>query len=132
MLFCFLSQCFETKGHQEIFCLNQVGCPKSYFWGCRNMLLKISKPPVQFKIKTVQSSPISNQAKNQINRNHKIWIEKTTVFLGQLWKNLKQWCHLSERNLAVLSNLSIGVISLPESKSNVQIFNNFGIYLGLM
>ena len=39
---CFLSEYFETKGHQEMFWLHQEpinGCPKIYFSGCWKLLV---------------------------------------------------------------------------------------------
>ena len=113
--FCFLSKWFETNGHQEYFCLNQVGCLKRYCCGYRKILLIISKTAVcpdclQFTSKSklfkskIDEKPNKSESQN-MNR-------KNDSFLVKIMKIKKKiGAILSRRYLAIkqrrkLRNLS--------------------------
>ena len=110
-----MSKCFETNGHQEYFCLNQVGCPKRYCCGYRKLLLIISKTAcaLQFSSKSKLCSVIKSKIDEKPNKSESQNMNrKNDSFLVKIMKIKKKiGAILSRRYLAIkqrrkLRNLS--------------------------
>ena len=118
-LSCFLSKCFETNGHQEYFCLNQGGWPKKYFCGYKKLLLIISKTACSLVSVQNQNCSVKSKIDEKPNKSEslnmndsflvkimKIFKKLTPFFLEDTWPSSQ---------IQIWSNLSIRVISIPES-----------------